>query len=207
MSSDGAGRSKFLRLPNTLRISRLLATRLKLVRVEVVGQDHPALARASTFLLYVPFIVVGYAFALAAVAWFLALEIGWGGALLLMGVGHLLVGAWGVRRAPVPAAAETFDVLSPECEPDDAEPPETSSTLLDLYPPGAAAFQWSPAVSILPSNDPASREPLPDRPSVHRRRAADPLDGVGHDGLGAGLRVPSTEGSPDGERAENLGKS
>ena len=106
-----------LRRTRTRRITRLFATRPKLVRVELVGQDHPALSRVGTLVFYGPLLVVGYAFILASLVWLLAMGIGWAGALFLMGLGHVTLGAWGVRRAGLLGATEDQEVLDFECEP------------------------------------------------------------------------------------------
>lgn len=101
----------------TLRIKRLLATQLKLFRLDLVGQDHPALARVGAWLVFGPFLVVGYAFALAAAVRYLAIRLGWGVGLLMVGVIHLFIGAWGMRRSRAIAFAQSYDVLVPDCEP------------------------------------------------------------------------------------------
>lgn len=120
MANHGNAFPKGSRPRRTLRIKRLLTTQLKLVRLEMVGQDHPFLVRAGALLVCGPILLVGYAFALAAAVRLLAIRIGWGAGLLLVGVVHLLVGAWGLRRARALAFAESYDVLVPECEPEGA---------------------------------------------------------------------------------------
>ncbi|HEY5090099.1 MAG TPA: hypothetical protein VIK30_09020 [Polyangia bacterium] len=116
MANHGNAFPKGSRPRGTLRIKRLLTTQLKLMRLEIVGQDHPFLVRAGALLICGPILLVGYAFALAAAVRLLAIRIGWGGGLLLVGIVHLLVGAWGLRRARALAFAESYDVLAPECE-------------------------------------------------------------------------------------------
>jgi hypothetical protein len=101
----------------TLKIKRLLATQLKLFRLDLVGQDHPALVRVGAWLIFGPFLLVGYAFALAAAVRYLAIRLGWGVGLLLVGSIHLIVGAWGMRRSRAIAFAQSYDVVVPECEP------------------------------------------------------------------------------------------
>ncbi len=101
----------------TLRIKRLLATQLKLFRLDLVGQDHPALVRVGALLIFGPFLLVGYAFALAAAVRILAIRLGWGVGLLLIGLIHLAVGAWGMKRSRAIAFAQSYDVVVPECEP------------------------------------------------------------------------------------------
>jgi hypothetical protein len=117
MANDGNRLPKSSRARGTLRIKRLLTTQLKLVRLEVIGQDHPFLVRAGALVICGPILLVGYAFALAAAVRLLAIRIGWGAGLLLVGVVHLLVGAWGLRRARALTFAQSYDVLVPECDP------------------------------------------------------------------------------------------
>jgi Putative Actinobacterial Holin-X, holin superfamily III len=120
-------------------IKRLLATQLKLFRLEVVGQDHPALIRVGALLVFGPFLLVGYAFALAAVVRALAIRLGWSVGLLLVGLIHLAVGVRGMRRGRAIAFAQSYDVLAPDCEPalaaDDGTTFETAVTLVNLQPP------------------------------------------------------------------------
>jgi hypothetical protein len=122
----------------TQRIKRLLKTQLKLFRLEVIGQDHPALVRVGALLVFGPFLLIGYAFALASVVRFLAIWIGWGVGLLLVGLIHLAVGAWGIRRSRAIAFAQSYDVLAPECEPANAAADryafDNAVTLPNLYP-------------------------------------------------------------------------
>lgn len=120
MANDANAFSKSSRPRGTLRIKRLLTTQLKLMRLEVIGQDHPLLVRAGALLICGPILLVGYAFALAAAVRLLAIRLGWGVGLLLVGIVHLLVGAWGLRRASALAFAESYDVLAPDCEPEGA---------------------------------------------------------------------------------------
>jgi hypothetical protein len=121
----------------TQSIKRLLATQLKLFRLEVVGQDHPALVRVGALLVFGPFLLVGYAFALAAVVRALAIRLGWSVGLLLIGLVHLAVGAWGMRRSRAIAFAESYDVLAPDCESartaTDVSTFETAVTLVNLH--------------------------------------------------------------------------
>lgn len=123
----------------TQSIKRLLATQLKLFRLEVVGQDHPALIRVGALLVFGPFLLVGYAFALAAVVRALAIRLGWSVGLLLVGLLHLGLGAWGMRRGRAIAFAQSYDVLVPDCEPAraaaDGTAFENAVTLVNLQPP------------------------------------------------------------------------
>ena len=107
-----AGHSKV-----TLRIRRLLATQLRLFRLEMVGQDHPALARVGALLIFGPVLLVGYAFVLASLVRYLAIRIGWGVGLLLVGLIHLALGAWGWRRSRAIAFTQSYEVMAPDCEP------------------------------------------------------------------------------------------
>ena len=122
----------------TQRIKRLLATQLKLFRLELIGQDHPALVRVGALLVFGPFLVVGYAFALASVVRYLAIRIGWGVGLLLVGLIHLAIGAWGMRRGRAITFAQSYDVLVPECESESAAADrlgfDNAVTLPSLYP-------------------------------------------------------------------------
>jgi hypothetical protein len=139
MSNDQSLSSRSSHPRGTLRIKRLMATQLKLLRLEVIGQDHPLLARAGALLIFGPFLLVGYAFVLAAAVRFLAIRIGWGAGLLLLGVVHLLIGAWGMRRGRALVFAQSYDVLAPECEPESAVTDrfqfDSAVTLPSLHPP------------------------------------------------------------------------
>jgi hypothetical protein len=120
--SKGSGHGK------TLRIKRLLATQLKLFRLEVIGQDHPVLARAGSLLVFGPVLLVGYAFALAALVRLVAIRIGWSVSLLVVGVAHLVVATWGMRRGRALAFVQSYQVGIPECE---AEEPPTQRFKFD----------------------------------------------------------------------------
>lgn len=101
----------------TLQIRRLLATQLRLFRLEMVGQDHPALARVGALLIVGPILLVGYTFVVAALVRYLAIRLGWGVGLLLVGLIHLAVGAWGWRRSRAIAFTQSYEIVSPDCEP------------------------------------------------------------------------------------------
>lgn len=139
----------------TLRIKRLLGTRLKLFQLELVGQDHPALVRVGALLIFGPFLLVGYAFALAASIRYLAIWLGWGIGLLLVGVVHLIVGAWGMRRSRVIAFVQSYDVVVPECEPEPAEEDER--------------FAFDSAVTLHRLRPGMRREDRPSAEAAHRR--------------------------------------
>jgi hypothetical protein len=119
----------------TLRIKRLLATQLKLFRLEVVGQDHPLLVRIGALLVFGPFLLVGYAFAWAGWLRLLAIRVGWGVGLLLFGLVHLAVGAWGLRRGHALIFSQSYQVVAPECEA--AVDLDNAITLPSFHPPGA----------------------------------------------------------------------
>jgi hypothetical protein len=101
----------------TLQIRRLMATQLRLFRLEMVGQDHPALVRVGALLIVGPIVLVGYAFVLASLVRYMAIRLGWGVGLLLVGVIHLAVGAWGWRRSRAIAFTESYEVMAPDCQP------------------------------------------------------------------------------------------
>jgi hypothetical protein len=122
----------------TLRIRRLMATQLRLFRLEIVGQDHPALARVGALLIVGPILLVGYAFVLAALVRYLAIRIGWGVGLLLVGLIHLALGAWGWRRSRAIAFMQSYEVMAPDCEPQRAADPfafDNAVTLPALHMP------------------------------------------------------------------------
>jgi hypothetical protein len=123
----------------TQRIKRLLGTQLKLFRLEVIGQDHPTLIRVGALLVFGPFLLVGYALALASVIRYLAVWIGWGAGLLLVGLIHLAIGAWGMKRSRAIAFAQSYDVVVPDCEPAKAAADpvafDNAVTLVNLHPP------------------------------------------------------------------------
>ncbi len=125
----------------TLRIKRLLATQLKLFRLEVIGQDHPLLARAGSLLVFGPVLLVGYAFALAALVRLVAIRIGWSVGLLVVGVAHLVVATWGMRRGRALAFVQSYQVGIPECEAE--EPPtqrfkfDSAATRPNIHPRGS----------------------------------------------------------------------
>jgi hypothetical protein len=99
----------------TLRIVRLLDTRVRLLRLELVGQEQPLMSQVGVLVLFVPFLAIGYAFLLAALARVLARGLGWTAALFLIGVVHLALGTWGVWRARFTSSITSFEVVDPEC--------------------------------------------------------------------------------------------
>lgn len=127
----------------TLRIVRLLQTPVRLLRLELVGQEQPLMSQVGALVLYGPFLAVGYAFLLAGLARVLAQRMGWSPALFLIGAVHLALGAWGVRRAGFNISATSFDVVDPECAPPegreapaDAGAPGRRDTWISAAPPG-----------------------------------------------------------------------
>jgi hypothetical protein len=77
----------------------LVTAQVKLVRLELLG-DARALGRRLTRLaIFIPIVVLGYAFVAAAGAWALSTRLGLGWSLLLFGGVHLVVGIWGLVRA------------------------------------------------------------------------------------------------------------
>ena len=122
----------------TLRIRRLLATQLRLFRLEMVGQDHPAIERVGALVIAGPLFLVGYAFVVASLIRYLAIRIGWGVGLLLVGLIHLALGAWGWRRSRAIAFAQSYEVLTPDCEPQRSTDPfafDNAVTLPALHTP------------------------------------------------------------------------
>jgi hypothetical protein len=131
----------------TQPITRLLATQVRLVRLELVGDEHPSLSRIGTLILYVPVLLVGYAFMLAALAWRLAIAMGWIAALLTIGIVHLALGTWGVLRARSTATAKSYDVLDPVVAPA-ARAANASGP--ELVPPARERRDTSPTLTTLP---------------------------------------------------------
>jgi hypothetical protein len=136
----------------TLRIRRLLGTQLRLFRLEMVGQDHPAIERVGALVIAGPILLVGYAFVLASLVRYLAIRIGWGVGLLLVGLIHLALGAWGWRRSRAIAFAQSYEVLTPDCEPQRSTDPfafDNAVTLPALHTPvrpkGRAGEIYRPA--------------------------------------------------------------
>jgi hypothetical protein len=138
MIVDAAARPWPEHSKTTLRIRRLLATQLRLFRLEMVGQDHPALERVGALVIAGPLLLVGYAFVLASLIRYLAIRIGWGVGLLLVGLIHLALGAWGWRRSRAIGFAQSYEVLAPDCEPQRSADPlafDNAVTLPALHMP------------------------------------------------------------------------
>jgi hypothetical protein len=82
-------------------VSRLMSEHLALARVELRDDARAFGLAAARIAVFVPLIVVGYAFLCAAVATALAMWIGLGWALLLVGLLNVFAGALGVFVAAV----------------------------------------------------------------------------------------------------------
>lgn len=107
------------RLP-TLRIVDLLSTKVQAVRFDLVGDNNAHVARVGTVLLYAPLLFVGYLLLLAGLTTLIAAAWGWTATCLVFGVGHLAVGAMGIRRGRSVGVAKTFDVVDPAVGPAEA---------------------------------------------------------------------------------------
>ena len=116
----------------TLHIRRLLATQLRWFRLEMVDRDHPALPRVGALLIFGPVLLVGYAFVLASLVRYLAIRIGWGVGLLLVGLIHLALGAWGWRRSRGIAFTQSYEVMAPDCEPQRSPDPSVFDNAVTL---------------------------------------------------------------------------
>lgn len=79
--------------------SRLVTQHLQLARVEL-AEDAKALGLdMASIAVFVPFLLVGYAFVCGALAAVLAPWTGWAGALALVGAANLVGGGLGILRA------------------------------------------------------------------------------------------------------------
>jgi hypothetical protein len=106
----------------TLRIQRLLATPINLIRIEFTGDDVRGLARVGSVAIYGPFVVIGYLLLVAGLARAAAMRFGWGWSLFLLGTAHILIGAVGLATGAPKAAPTVYPVVEPELvqEEDDA---------------------------------------------------------------------------------------
>jgi hypothetical protein len=77
----------------------LVAAQVKLVRVELLADARALGVHLTRLAIYVPLLVLGYAFLAGAAAWALAAPLGLPLALALIGAVHVSVGLWGVVRA------------------------------------------------------------------------------------------------------------
>jgi hypothetical protein len=77
----------------------LVTAQVKLVRLELLADARELGSRVTRIAIYVPIIVIGYAFLVAGGAWALASRIGLLWALLAVGALHLGVGVLGLVRA------------------------------------------------------------------------------------------------------------
>jgi hypothetical protein len=116
---NGDTRSSEVR-KQTLRIRDFLATRLKLIRIEFTGADGIGVARFGRMALYAPILLVGYLLVLAGVARVVALMVGWGGSLFLLGGAHLALGFVGVWIGRDPSSTAHFPIVEPDLALDDA---------------------------------------------------------------------------------------
>jgi hypothetical protein len=98
----------------TLRIQRLLATPINLIRIEFTGYDVRGLARVGSVAIYGPFIVIGYLLLIAGLARAAALRFGWGWSLFILGTAHILIGAVGLATGAPKAAPTVYPVVEPE---------------------------------------------------------------------------------------------
>lgn len=114
---------------HTLRVVDLLSTRVQSVRVELVGRESSTFTRLGAILVYLPVLLIGYGLVLAAFMNLLALALGWGLTLFLVGVVHLGVSAWGLSRGRGPGAAKTYDVVDPEVAVSPAAPNPTPTPI------------------------------------------------------------------------------
>jgi hypothetical protein len=109
-----------LRIP-TLRIVDLIATRVQSVKIELIGQDSRILDRLGAFIVFIPMVIVGYAFVLVSLMMQLGSAIGWGWSLFLFGVAHLAFGVWGIVRGRPVGVFQHQEVLEPQFAPVVAE--------------------------------------------------------------------------------------
>jgi hypothetical protein len=133
----------------TLRVLDLVQTKVQSVRIELVGGEDPMLDRLGTWVFYLPFLVVGYTLVLGAAVTVVHRKLGWGPSLLLFGVAHLGVGAWGVARGRSIGLVSRETVLEPKVAP--APSTEASSTVDSAD--GDAIPRVRPTVLPLPFRD------------------------------------------------------
>jgi hypothetical protein len=77
----------------------LVTAQVKLVRVELLADLRAMGVHLARLAIFVPLLVLGYAFLAGAVAWALAPRLGLPLALALIGALHVCIGIWGVVRA------------------------------------------------------------------------------------------------------------
>ena len=108
-------KAKIIRFP-TLRIVDLMSTRVQSVRLDLVGPQSRLLVRLGTWLIFLPFVLLGYLLVVAAVVRLVAVSIGWGVTLVVFGAAHLIVGILGMFFARDVGLAQSQPVLKPELE-------------------------------------------------------------------------------------------
>ena len=116
-----------LRIP-TQRIVDLIATRVQSVKIELIGQDSRILDRLGAVIVFIPMVIVGYAFVLASATMLLGRAIGWGWSLFLFGAAHLALGVWGIVRGRPVGVFQHQEVLEPQIA---ADVPDDSATARD----------------------------------------------------------------------------
>jgi len=98
----------------TLRIQRLLATPINVVRIEFTGDDVRGLARVGTLALYGPLVLIGYLLLLGGLARLVAMRVGWGWSLFILGGAHVLIGLYGLTAGGHQVPARVYPVVDPE---------------------------------------------------------------------------------------------
>ncbi|MCY1045506.1 phage holin family protein [Corallococcus sp. bb12-1] len=79
--------------------SRLVTQHLQLARLEIAEDAKAVGLDVASIAVFVPFLLVGYAFVCGALSAFLATWLGWAGALALVGGVNLVGGCFGIFRA------------------------------------------------------------------------------------------------------------
>jgi hypothetical protein len=77
----------------------LVTAQVKLMKLELVADARHMGARLARLAIFVPFVILGYAFAAGAGAYALGTRIGFAWSFALFGVVHAAVGTFGVIRA------------------------------------------------------------------------------------------------------------
>jgi hypothetical protein len=103
-----------------LRIVDLLTTTVQSVRIDLHGSHGATVTRLGTVLVYMPLLIIGYLSILACAMKVVAVVLGWGFTLLLFGIAHLAVSAWGMARGRNVGTAKIFEVVDPAVAPDGA---------------------------------------------------------------------------------------
>lgn len=114
-----------------------------------MGNHSSKITRLGTVLLYLPFLLIGYLLLLASVMKLAAVAVGWGVTIVLFGVLHLAISAWGMTRGRHVGAAERFDVLDPAVAPKDTPPlNQGPSVIRPALPPPFSAARGTSAIGI-----------------------------------------------------------